>query len=138
MEKPLLDLADLSGSQKAININVAIERLAERDTLSPGEARKKLEAAYLDVAEATYGKHYHFWAQISEDGMVRLAQVLQVVADVTDEFRQVDIRFLKGQHAKTTLGDFVVKNLNPIDPPLVEALLQKKTEIQNISIRSTR
>ena len=97
----LLAIADAVAREKLIDKGIVIEAM---------------EDAIQRAARARYGAENDIRAKLDPNtGDLRLWRVLEVVEEVEDHFKQVDVKGAQKLQKDAKLGDFIVDPLPPIE-----------------------
>ena len=79
----------------------------------PGAAvAKDVKAQIEQAASDAFGKEYVFRATIDDNGAVRIFQILDVVENVTDEYRQVSLQNACKINSEIELGAIIANTLD--------------------------
>lgn len=114
----LLAIADAVAREKIIDKAIVIEAM---------------EDAIQRAARARYGAENDIRAKIdTETGDLRLWRVVEVVEEVEDYFKQVDLRGAQKLDADAKLGDFIVDPLPPIEFGRIAAQASKQVIFQKV------
>ncbi len=114
----LLAIANAVASEKMIDKAIVVEALEE---------------AIQRAARARYGAENDIRAKLdTETGDLRLWRVVEVVEDVEDHFKQVDIKQGKKLEKDAKLGDFIVDPLPPVDLGRIDAQSAKQVIFQKV------
>ena len=102
----------------------------------PGAALvKDVEAQIEQAASDAFGKEYVFRATIDDNGAVRIFQILDVVENVTDEYRQVSLQNACKINSEIELGAQITHLLEYEELPTpFGVLIPPKVEIKNLSL----
>jgi len=112
----------------AIADSVAREKLIDR-----GIVIEAMEDAIQRAARARYGAENDIRAKLDPTtGELRLWRVLEVVEEVDDYFKQVDIAGAQKLQAGAALGDFIVDPLPPIEFGRIAAQAAKQVIFQKV------
>ncbi|HZF45872.1 MAG TPA: NusA N-terminal domain-containing protein, partial [Sphingomonadaceae bacterium] len=97
----LLAIANSVASEKMIDKSIVIEAMEE---------------AIQKAARARYGAENDIRAKLDpKTGDLRLWRVVEVVEEVEDYFKQVDLKQAQKLDKNASLGDFIVDPLPPVD-----------------------
>lgn len=114
----LLAIADAVAREKIIDKAIVIEAM---------------EDAIQRAARARYGAENDIRAKIdTETGDLRLWRVVEVVEEVEDHFKQVDLKQAEKLDKKAKLGDFIVDPLPPIEFGRIAAQASKQVIFQKV------
>lgn len=114
----LLAIADAVAREKIIDKAIVIEAM---------------EDAIQRAARARYGAENDIRAKIdTETGDLRLWRVVEVVEEVEDYFKQVDLKGAQKLDEKAVLGDFIVDPLPPIEFGRIAAQASKQVIFQKV------
>ena len=114
----LLAIANAVASEKMIDKAIVIEALEE---------------AIQRAARARYGAENDIRAKLDQSsGDLRLWRVVEVVDDVEDYFKQVDIKQAQKLQADAQVGDFIVDPLPPVDLGRIDAQSAKQVIFQKV------
>jgi N utilization substance protein A len=114
----LLAIADAVAREKIIDKAIVIEAM---------------EDAIQRAARARYGAENDIRAKIdTETGDLRLWRVVEVVEEVEDHFKQVDLKGAIKLDKKSKLGDFIVDPLPPIEFGRIAAQASKQVIFQKV------
>ncbi len=114
----LLAIADAVAREKIIDRSIVIEAM---------------EDAIQRAARARYGAENDIRAKIdTESGDLRLWRVVEVVEEVDDHFKQVDLKGAQKLDAKSVVGDFIVDPLPPIEFGRIAAQASKQVIFQKV------
>jgi N utilization substance protein A len=114
----LLAIADAVAREKIIDKSIVIEAM---------------EDAIQRAARARYGAENDIRAKIdTETGDLRLWRVVEVVEDVEDYFKQVDLKGAQKLDANATMGDFIVDPLPPLEFGRIAAQASKQVIFQKV------
>ena len=112
----------------AIADSVAREKLIDR-----GIVIEAMEDAIQRAARARYGQENDIRAKLDpRTGDLRLWRVVEVVEEVEDYFKQVDLAAAKKLDDKASLGDFIVDPLPPVDLGRIDAQSAKQVIFQKV------
>ncbi|RED17516.1 transcription termination factor NusA [Parasphingopyxis lamellibrachiae] len=114
----LLAIADAVAREKIIDKAIVIEAM---------------EDAIQRAARARYGAENDIRAKIdTETGDLRLWRVVEVVEEVEDYFKQVDLKGAQKLDKNAKLGDFIVDPLPPIEFGRIAAQASKQVIFQKV------
>jgi transcription termination/antitermination protein NusA len=114
----LLAIADAVAREKIIDKAIVIEAM---------------EDAIQRAARARYGAENDIRAKIdTETGDLRLWRVVEVVEEVEDYFKQVDLKGAQKLDPKAVIGDFIVDPLPPIEFGRIAAQASKQVIFQKV------
>jgi len=114
----LLAIADAVAREKIIDKSIVIEAM---------------EDAIQRAARARYGAENDIRAKIdTETGDLRLWRVVEVVEEVEDYFKTVDLKGAQKLDPKAALGDFIVDPLPPIEFGRIAAQASKQVIFQKV------
>ncbi|MBK5265462.1 MAG: transcription termination/antitermination protein NusA [Alphaproteobacteria bacterium] len=114
----LLAIANSVASEKMIDKAIVIEAM---------------EDAIQRAARARYGAENDIRAKLDpENGDLRLWRVVEVVEEVEDFFKQVDVKAAQKLQAGAAVGDFIVDPLPPIDLGRIDAQSAKQVIFQKV------
>ncbi len=114
----LLAIANAVASEKMIDKAIVVEALEE---------------AIQRAARARYGAENDIRAKLdTETGDLRLWRVVEVVEEVEDHFKQVDLKQGKKLEKDAKLGDFIVDPLPPVDLGRIDAQSAKQVIFQKV------
>ncbi len=114
----LLAIADAVAREKLIDKGIVIEAM---------------EDAIQRAARARYGAENDIRAKLDPNtGDLRLWRVLEVVEEVDDNFKQVDLKGAQKIKADAALGDFIVDPLPPIEFGRIAAQAAKQVIFQKV------
>jgi transcription termination/antitermination protein NusA len=114
----LLAIADAVAREKLIDKGIVIEAM---------------EDAIQRAARARYGAENDIRAKLDPNtGDLRLWRVLEVVEEVDDYFKQVDLKGAQKLKADATVGDFIVDPLPPIEFGRIAAQAAKQVIFQKV------
>ncbi|WP_299324227.1 transcription termination factor NusA [Parasphingopyxis sp.] len=114
----LLAIADAVAREKIIDKAIVIEAM---------------EDAIQRAARARYGAENDIRAKIdTETGDLRLWRVVEVVEEVEDHFKQVDLKQGQKLQEGANLGDFIVDPLPPIEFGRIAAQASKQVIFQKV------
>src|SRR5436190_15426677 len=112
----------------AIADSVAREKLIDR-----GIVIEAMEDAIQRAARARYGAENDIRAKLDQrTGDLRLWRVVEVVEEVEDYFKQIDLKAAQKLQADAKLGDFVVDPLPPVDLGRIDAQSAKQVIFQKV------
>ncbi|MBW0145596.1 transcription termination factor NusA [Sphingomicrobium clamense] len=114
----LLAIADAVAREKLIDKAIVIEAM---------------EDAIQRAARARYGNENDIRAKLDPNsGDLRLWRVLEVVEDVEDHFKQVDLKGAQKLQDGAAIGDFIVDPLPPIEFGRIAAQAAKQVIFQKV------
>ncbi|OYW16173.1 MAG: transcription termination/antitermination protein NusA [Novosphingobium sp. 12-64-8] len=114
----LLAIANSVASEKMIDKSIVIEAMEE---------------AIQKAARARYGAENDIRAKLDpRTGDLRLWRVVEVVEEVEDYFKQVDIKQAEKLQAGAKVGDFIVDPLPPVDLGRIDAQSAKQVIFQKV------
>ncbi len=114
----LLAIANSVASEKMIDKAIVIEAM---------------EDALQRAARARYGAENDIRAKLDpETGDLRLWRIVEVVEQVDDYFKQVDVAQAQKLQAGAAVGDFIVDPLPPIDLGRIDAQSAKQVIFQKV------
>ncbi len=114
----LLAIANSVASEKMIDKAIVIEAM---------------EDALQRAARARYGAENDIRAKLDpETGDLRLWRIVEVVEQVDDYFKQVDVAQAQKLQAGASVGDFIVDPLPPIDLGRIDAQSAKQVIFQKV------
>jgi N utilization substance protein A len=114
----LLAIANSVASEKMIDKTIVIEAMEE---------------AIQKAARARYGAENDIRAKLdAQTGDLRLWRVVEVVEEVEDYFKQVDLKQAQKLDGNAKLGDFIVDPLPPIDLGRIDAQSAKQVIFQKV------
>ena len=114
----LLAIADAVAREKLIDKGIVIEAM---------------EDAIQRAARARYGAENDIRAKLDPNtGDLRLWRVLEVVEEVDDYFKQVDLKGAQKLKADAAVGDFIVDPLPPIEFGRIAAQAAKQVIFQKV------
>ncbi|MGP1352143.1 MAG: transcription termination factor NusA [Parasphingopyxis sp.] len=114
----LLAIADAVAREKIIDKAIVIEAM---------------EDAIQRAARARYGAENDIRAKIdTETGDLRLWRVVEVVEEVEDHFKQVDLKQAQKLQDDASIGDFIVDPLPPIEFGRIAAQASKQVIFQKV------
>ncbi|MBB4640133.1 transcription termination factor NusA [Rhizorhapis suberifaciens] len=114
----LLAIANSVASEKMIDKAIVIEAM---------------EDAIQRAARARYGAENDIRAKLDPDsGDLRLWRVVEVVEQVDDFFKQVDVKAAQKLQPGSKVGDFIVDPLPPIDLGRIDAQSAKQVIFQKV------
>ena len=112
----------------AIATSVANEKLIDKSIVI-----EAMEEAIQKAARARYGAENDIRAKLDpRTGDLRLWRVVEVVEEVEDYFKQVDLAAAKKLDANAKLGDFIVDPLPPVDLGRIDAQSAKQVIFQKV------
>ena len=114
----LLAIANAVASEKMIDKSIVVEALEE---------------AIQRAARARYGAENDIRAKLdTETGDLRLWRVVEVVEEVEDHFKQVDLKQGKKLEKDAKVGDFIIDPLPPVDLGRIDAQSAKQVIFQKV------
>ena len=114
----LLAIADAVAREKLIDKGIVIEAM---------------EDAIQRAARARYGAENDIGAKLDQEtGDLRLWRVVEVVEEVEDYFKQVDLKGAQKLQADAAVGDFIVDPLPPIEFGRIAAQAAKQVIFQKV------
>src|SRR3954471_13294762 len=114
----LLAIADAVAREKLIDKGIVIEAM---------------EDAIQRAARARYGAENDIRAKLDQTtGDLRLWRVLEVVEEVDDYFKQVDLKGAQKLQKDAAMGDFIVDPLPPIEFGRIAAQAAKQVIFQKV------
>ena len=114
----LLAIANSVASEKMIDKAIVIEAMEE---------------AIQKAARARYGAENDIRAKLDPvSGELRLWRVVEVVEEVEDYFKQVDLKAAQKLDQNAKLGDFIVDPLPPVDLGRIDAQSAKQVIFQKV------
>lgn len=114
----LLAIANAVATEKMIDKAIVIEAMEE---------------AIQKAARARYGAENDIRAKLDpRTGDLRLWRVVEVVEEVEDYFKQVDLKAAQKLDADAKLGDFIVDPLPPVDLGRIDAQSAKQVIFQKV------
>jgi transcription termination/antitermination protein NusA len=114
----LLAIANAVATEKMIDKAIVIEALEE---------------AIQRAARARYGAENDIRAKLdTQTGDLRLWRVVEVVEDVEDYFKQVDLKQAEKLQKGAVVGDFIVDPLPPVDLGRIDAQSAKQVIFQKV------
>ena len=114
----LLAIANSVASEKMIDKAIVIEAMEE---------------AIQRAARARYGAENDIRAKLdSQTGDLRLWRVVEVVEDVEDYFKQVDLKGAQKLQKDASVGDFIVDPLPAVDLGRIDAQAAKQVIFQKV------
>ncbi len=112
----------------AIATSVANEKLIDKSIVI-----EAMEEAIQKSARNRYGAENDIRAKLDpRTGDLRLWRVVEVVEEVEDYFKQVDLTAAKKLDADAKLGDFIVDPLPPVDLGRIDAQSAKQVIFQKV------
>jgi len=112
----------------AIATSVASEKMIDK-----GIVIEAMEEAIQKAARARYGVENDIRAKIDPlTGDLRLWRVVEVVEEVEDYFKQVDLKAAEKLDKNAKLGDFIVDPLPPVDLGRIDAQSAKQVIFQKV------
>jgi transcription termination/antitermination protein NusA len=114
----LLAIANAVASEKMIDKSIVVEALEE---------------AIQRAARARYGAENDIRAKLdTQTGDLRLWRVVEVVEEVEDYFKQVDLKQAEKLQKGAAVGDFIVDPLPPVDLGRIDAQSAKQVIFQKV------
>jgi len=114
----LLAIANAVASEKMIDKAIVVEALEE---------------AIQRAARARYGAENDIRAKLdTQTGDLRLWRVVEVVEEVVDYFKQVDLKQAEKLQKGAAVGDFIVDPLPPVDLGRIDAQSAKQVIFQKV------
>lgn len=114
----LLAIANAVASEKMIDKAIVIEALEE---------------SIQRAARARYGAENDIRAKLDQQtGDLRLWRVVEVVEEVEDYFKQVDLKAAQKLEKDSSIGDFIVDPLPPVDLGRIDAQSAKQVIFQKV------
>jgi N utilization substance protein A len=114
----LLAIANAVASEKMIDKAIVVEALEE---------------AIQRAARARYGAENDIRAKLdTQTGDLRLWRVVEVVEEVDDYFKQVDLKQAEKLQKGAAVGDFIVDPLPPVDLGRIDAQSAKQVIFQKV------
>ena len=114
----LLAIANAVATEKMIDKAIVVEALEE---------------AIQRAARARYGAENDIRAKLdTQTGDLRLWRVVEVVEDVEDHFKQVDLKQANKLEKNSVVGDFIVDPLPPVDLGRIDAQSAKQVIFQKV------
>ena len=112
----------------AIATSVANEKLIDKSIVI-----EAMEEAIQKAARARYGAENDIRAKLDpRTGDLRLWRVVEVVEEVEDYFKQVDLKQAQKLDNDAKLGDFIVDPLPPVDLGRIDAQSAKQVIFQKV------
>jgi transcription termination/antitermination protein NusA len=112
----------------AIATSVANEKLIDKSIVI-----EAMEEAIQKSARNRYGAENDIRAKLDpRTGDLRLWRVVEVVEEVEDYFKQVDLKAAQKLDANAKLGDFIVDPLPPVDLGRIDAQSAKQVIFQKV------
>ncbi len=112
----------------AIANSVATEKMIDKSIVI-----EAMEEAIQKSARNRYGAENDIRAKLDQrTGDLRLWRVVEVVEEVEDYFKQVDLAAAKKLDANAKLGDFIVDPLPPVDLGRIDAQSAKQVIFQKV------
>ncbi len=112
----------------AIATSVANEKLIDKSIVI-----EAMEEAIQKSARNRYGAENDIRAKLDpRTGDLRLWRVVEVVEEVEDYFKQVDLKAAQKLEADAKLGDFIVDPLPPVDLGRIDAQSAKQVIFQKV------
>jgi transcription termination/antitermination protein NusA len=114
----LLAIANAVATEKMIDKSIVVEALEE---------------AIQRAARARYGAENDIRAKLdTQTGDLRLWRVVEVVEEVEDYFKQVDLKQAEKLQKGAAVGDFIVDPLPPVDLGRIDAQSAKQVIFQKV------
>jgi len=114
----LLAIANAVASEKMIDKAIVVEALEE---------------SIQRAARARYGAENDIRAKLDQQtGDLRLWRVVEVVEEVEDYFKQVDLKAAQKLEKDSSIGDFIVDPLPPVDLGRIDAQSAKQVIFQKV------
>ena len=114
----LLAIANAVASEKMIDKSIVIEAMEE---------------AIQKAARSRYGAENDIRAKLDPlTGDLRLWRVVEVVEEVDDYFKQIDLKAAQKLQSDAKLGDFIVDPLPPVDLGRIDAQSAKQVIFQKV------
>ncbi len=114
----LLAIANAVATEKMIDKSIVVEALEE---------------AIQRAARARYGAENDIRAKLdTQTGDLRLWRVVEVVEEVEDYFKQVDLKQAEKLQKGSVIGDFIVDPLPPVDLGRIDAQSAKQVIFQKV------
>ena len=114
----LLAIANAVATEKMIDKSIVVEALEE---------------AIQRAARARYGAENDIRAKLdTQTGDLRLWRVVEVVEEVEDYFKQVDLKHAEKLQKGSVIGDFIVDPLPPVDLGRIDAQSAKQVIFQKV------
>ncbi|RUT30208.1 transcription termination/antitermination protein NusA [Arsenicitalea aurantiaca] len=114
----LLQIADAVAREKSIDRMVVIEAMQD---------------AIEKAAKARYGAETEIKAEINpRSGELRLWRLLEIVGEVEEPGRQIDLKSAKARNDAARIGDFVTEPLPPIEFGRIAAQSAKQVIVQKV------
>ncbi len=112
----------------AIATSVASEKMIDREIVI-----EAMEEAIQKSARNRYGAENDIRAKLDPvTGELRLWRVVEVVEEVEDYFKQVDLKQAEKLEPGATVGDFIVDPLPPVDLGRIDAQSAKQVIFQKV------
>ncbi len=112
----------------AIATSVANEKLIDKSIVI-----EAMEEAIQRAARARFGQENDIRAKLDpQTGDLRLWRVVEVVEEVDDHFKQVDLKQAQKLQADAAIGDFIVDPLPAIDLGRIDAQSAKQVIFQKV------
>jgi N utilization substance protein A len=119
-------------ANKAELIAIA-DAVAREKLIDKGIVIEAMEDAIQRAARARYGAENDIRAKLDgETGDLRLWRVLEVVDEVEDHFKQVDVKGAQKLEKGASIGDFIVDPLPPIEFGRIAAQAAKQVIFQKV------
>ena len=112
----------------AIATSVATEKMIDKSIVI-----EAMEEAIQKSARNRYGAENDIRAKLDpRTGDLRLWRVVEVVEEVEDYFKQVDLKAAQKLDANAKIGDFIVDPLPPVDLGRIDAQSAKQVIFQKV------
>src|SRR6266550_7630567 len=119
-------------ANKAELIAIA-DAVAREKLIDKGIVIEAMEDAIQRAARARYGAENEIRSKLdAETGDLRLWRVLEVVEEVEDHFKQVDVKGAQKLEKGASIGDFIVDPLPPIEFGRIAAQAAKQVIFQKV------
>jgi N utilization substance protein A len=119
-------------ANKAELIAIA-DAVAREKLIDKGIVIEAMEDAIQRAARSRYGAENEIRAKLDgETGDLRLWRVLEVVEEVEDHFKQVDVKGAQKLEKGASIGDFIVDPLPPIEFGRIAAQAAKQVIFQKV------
>ena len=120
----LLAIANSVASEKMIDKAIVIEAMEE---------------AIQKSARNRYGAENDIRAKLDpQTGDLRLWRVVEVVEEVEDYFKQVDLKAAQKLQDDAKIGDFIVDPLPPVDLGRIDAQSAKSTNVRKKNLNEKK
>lgn len=114
----LLQIADAVAREKSIEKQIVIDAMAD---------------AIQKAARSRYGQETNIRADINPNtGEMKLQRLLEVVEDVEDFGRQIDLKGARLRNPDAEVGDFIAEQLPPMDFGRIAAQSAKQVIVQKV------